>query len=163
MMPDNSWNQPRTAQVRCCRLVVTYNDLREVRQTYCWRAGDGPMLGESLWSIVHKFCSRNALNGSDISAWTPVASGLPTRTATDVARRVDERVFADACFGTFKQFRGHYGRVGKGGRSPWVCLRASPLAAPFFLLEPIGSSGLRLHRFETTDAAPVWAHPTELS
>lgn len=29
---------------------------------YTWRDFDGPLPGESTWSIVHKFCLRNALS-----------------------------------------------------------------------------------------------------
>lgn len=29
-------------------------------QSYCWYPNDGPSKGESAWSIIHKFCYRNA-------------------------------------------------------------------------------------------------------
>jgi TniQ len=61
---------------------------RQVRR-YCWRLIDGPNPGESLWSLIQKFCARNALSGSDALEYL---TGQIDSTQASRRRAVDLRI-----------------------------------------------------------------------
>lgn len=46
-----------------CRRIRSVPEEKEA--IFCWQAIDRPLPGESLWSVLHKFCARNALAGDE--------------------------------------------------------------------------------------------------
>jgi len=63
MLPTRIRN--RAVAPRTCRRILPFAESSQPSTTFCWSASDRPLPGESLWSLLHRFCARNALSGCE--------------------------------------------------------------------------------------------------